>query len=76
VSSINTTTDITIGGIASTTNSHCQPASPPQPSSRSSCPETIGPMISEITLADWKNAIIRERYREGNHQVRYSTMPG
>ena len=56
-----TTTDMMIGGSASMMNSHCQPANPSQPSNTRSCDDTIGPMMSEITLADWKIPIIRER---------------
>jgi hypothetical protein len=50
-----------IGGKASIRNSHCQPCRPSIPSKVSSQAETGGPMIREITLADWKKAIMRER---------------
>ena len=50
-----------MGGSASTRNSHCQPCRPSQPSIVNSYADTGGPMISEITLADWKIPIMRER---------------
>ena len=50
-----------MGGNASIRNSHCQPCRPSHPSIVSRYADTGGPTISEITLADWKIPIMRER---------------
>jgi hypothetical protein len=54
----------------SSTNSHCQPASPPAPCSDSSVPEIGPPTTPAISVAVINAAIVRARSRAGNQRVR------